>query len=250
MLRKAPGVLLFMALVVLCAPLSHAAAVSALSVADTLDSRPPNIEILYPAGTELFNYTESETLLFTIAEQSWGPAPGPIGYKIISEGSVLDQGTLEPEPTGTYALIWTVPGFAAAGPAQTANLIVSAVDRFGWAAVDTSAQFEILDEVTDVPGNVFRDGLNMAVPNPFNPSTSLSFDLVAPAVVKLAVYDLRGREVAALVSERRTAGHHQVIWAGRGHDGHALASGLYFARLAIRGPDRDLSFVTRLTLVK
>ena len=250
-MRKAP--LTF--LIVLClagvlATPAVAALTTGVSQPDTLDSRPPVIQVTYPAGSEIFHYTATETLRFTIDEQSWGGDPGPIGFQVISGGTVLDQGTLEPEPTGDYAYPWSPPGFAAAGPAQPANLIIAATDRFGWSAADTSAQFSILDDVTDVPGAILRDELGAAAPNPFNPSTTIGFSLAAAADVELAVYDLRGLRIATLVNSPRAAGHHQVLWLGRGGDGRTVASGVYFARLSIRGSGRDLSFVTRLALVK
>ena len=227
-----------------------AATTFGLSTPDTLDSRAPIIEIVFPAGSEVFHYTESETLRFTIDEQSWGSSPGPVEFKIVSDGAVWDEGTLEPEPSGDYAFAWSVPGFAMAGPAQPANLVVAATDRFGWSAADTSAQFEILDDVTDVPALALQDALGAAVPNPFNPSTAISFSLAAPADVKLAVFDVRGREIATLLNSAREAGVHSVLSLGRGHDGRAVASGVYFAHLSIRGSGRDLTFVNRLTLVK
>ena len=65
-----------------------------------------------------------------------------------------------------------------------------------------------------------------AYPNPFNPSTRLEFDLPRAGHATLAVYDVTGRQVAVLVDETLTAGHH-----ARTFDGSGLASGLYFARL-------------------
>jgi hypothetical protein len=63
-------------------------------------------------------------------------------------------------------------------------------------------------------------------PNPFNPSTTLSFSLPHEARARIAVFDLLGREVAVLADERFTAGEHHVTF-----NGSSLPSGLYFARL-------------------
>jgi hypothetical protein len=69
-------------------------------------------------------------------------------------------------------------------------------------------------------------GLAQNYPNPFNPTTVISYQLSAVSDVKLVVYDIVGREVATLVSERKPAGEYTVRFNGAG-----LASGTYIYRL-------------------
>ncbi|MDD5087501.1 MAG: T9SS type A sorting domain-containing protein [bacterium] len=64
------------------------------------------------------------------------------------------------------------------------------------------------------------------VPNPFNPSTALSFTLPRQARARLAVYDVLGREVRVLADENFAPGEHRILF-----DGSDLPSGIYFARL-------------------
>ncbi|MBD3221061.1 T9SS type A sorting domain-containing protein [bacterium] len=78
-------------------------------------------------------------------------------------------------------------------------------------------------------------------PNPFNPATTLRFSLPRATEVRLAVYDVAGREVARLVDGLRPAGEHTVLWQPRG-----LASGTYLYRL--RAGDSVLT--GRATLLK
>lgn len=68
-------------------------------------------------------------------------------------------------------------------------------------------------------------------PNPFNPSTTIAFELPMADQVELAIYALDGRRVATLVSGQMTAGPHQVVWSGRDDRGQQVASGAYFYRL-------------------
>lgn len=63
-------------------------------------------------------------------------------------------------------------------------------------------------------------------PNPFNPTTTISFDLSAPAQVTLRVFDILGRSVITLVDRPMTAGIHSAVF-----DGSSLASGVYLVRL-------------------
>ncbi|MHB9027920.1 MAG: Omp28-related outer membrane protein [Candidatus Latescibacterota bacterium] len=68
-------------------------------------------------------------------------------------------------------------------------------------------------------------------PNPFNPSTTISFTLPASGPASLAIYDITGRKVRELVNGRMSAGAHSVVWDGRNTNGKAVSSGVYFSRL-------------------
>jgi len=71
-----------------------------------------------------------------------------------------------------------------------------------------------------------------AYPNPFNPKTTIAFELNRDAAqVELAIFDSAGRKVASLIDGPRAAGRHQVRWAGRDDRGDPLGSGVYLARL-------------------
>lgn len=56
-----------------------------------------------------------------------------------------------------------------------------------------------------------------AYPNPFNPSTQISYSLASDAAVRLVVYDISGREMDVLVNETRASGEHQVSWQAAGY---------------------------------
>ena len=73
--------------------------------------------------------------------------------------------------------------------------------------------------------------LHSAYPNPFNPSTTLRYDLPTGSNVTLTVHDVLGREVAILADGFTAAGSHQTIWYGRNQRGTGVPSGVYIARL-------------------
>jgi hypothetical protein len=80
------------------------------------------------------------------------------------------------------------------------------------------------------PNDAERPGdfsVSMSFPNPFNSSTVITYQLPIVCEVKLAVYDLLGREVAVLVDERKMPGSYELKF-----DGSNLASGVYFYRLS------------------
>ncbi len=76
-----------------------------------------------------------------------------------------------------------------------------------------------------------RLGLSQNFPNPFNPVTTIRFELPRALDVRLAVYDVQGREVTKLAEGRMNAGIYARVWDGRDHNGRAVASGIYWYRL-------------------
>jgi GH25 family lysozyme M1 (1,4-beta-N-acetylmuramidase) len=68
-------------------------------------------------------------------------------------------------------------------------------------------------------------------PNPFNPRTTIRFDLPDAGRVRLAVYDVAGRLIRTLVDADLPRGTHEEVWDGRDEAGQAVASGSYFAKL-------------------
>ena len=87
-------------------------------------------------------------------------------------------------------------------------------------------------------------------PNPFNPMATLAFDvpgMTGDALpVTLDIYDVSGRLVRRLVDGAIDSGRHEVLWDGRGQDGGAKSSGVYFARIAIA----DFVATQKLTMLR
>lgn len=66
-------------------------------------------------------------------------------------------------------------------------------------------------------------------PNPFNPTTTIAFDVPAPGgEVRIRIFDVRGKLVSTLANEHRAAGQHSVTWQGTDRRGSPVASGVYF----------------------
>ena len=68
-------------------------------------------------------------------------------------------------------------------------------------------------------------------PNPFNASTRIDFALPKDAEVRLAIFDVLGREVAVLLEQPLAAGTHSAVWDGRDVAGKNVPSGHYFYKL-------------------
>jgi flagellar hook assembly protein FlgD len=76
---------------------------------------------------------------------------------------------------------------------------------------------------------VFALGAN--IPNPFNPTTSISFDLSERCDVKLDVYNMLGKRVATLEDGEMSAGSYSVVWDGRDDSGRSVPTGIYLYRI-------------------
>ncbi len=74
-----------------------------------------------------------------------------------------------------------------------------------------------------------------ASPNPFNPTTTISFDLAKQQHVELVVYNMRGQRIRSLVSEVLDPGKHHVVWDGRDDSGKLVGSGVFLYSMKSAG---------------
>ena len=95
----------------------------------------------------------------------------------------------------------------------------------------------------EVPNSVV---LNQNHPNPFNPSTSISYYLPDSCQTKLTIHDMRGHQIALLCDEKQADGEHEVQWDGNDSNGTAVASGSYIAKLIAGNQTRQV----RMALVR
>jgi hypothetical protein len=82
-------------------------------------------------------------------------------------------------------------------------------------------------------GSVRVAGLGQNVPNPFNPSTTLTYQIPEAQHVRLAVFDVGGRRVRTLVDRREAPGENAVVWDGSDDGGRPVGSGVFFYRLEV-----------------
>lgn len=97
-------------------------------------------------------------------------------------------------------------------------------------------------ESSNLPGS-FK--LKQNFPNPFNPTTSIEFELATSSNVSLKVFDVLGREVASLVNEQLLAGQHKVTF-----NAASLSSGIYYYRIETSGNNCNNSETKIMTLLK
>ena len=107
--------------------------------------------------------------------------------------------------------------------------------------IDRDGKFEYSSIVEADLSAPVTFGLEQNYPNPFNPATTIRYGLPQQANVRLAVYDVIGREVATLVNETKEAGSYEVTFTTQ-----PLASGVYLCRLTAGGYSKTI----KITLVR
>jgi minor extracellular serine protease Vpr len=107
----------------------------------------------------------------------------------------------------------------------------------------------MLSKITgfDCDGNkLYTHQIYPAYPNPFNPTTTIVFQMEKQQNVEVTIYDMLGRRVKTLVNEVRDGGMHNVVWDGTNDQGRQAASGVYLTRLSTG----DFVASNRLMLLK
>lgn len=83
-------------------------------------------------------------------------------------------------------------------------------------------------------------------PNPFNPTTTIRYDLPEASEVKIVIYNVLGQKVKTLVNQRQPAGYKTIIWDGKNESGQQIASGFYFYRMV----SEKFSKVRKMLLIR
>ncbi len=157
------------------------------------------------------------------------PFDGEWQYFSIPLNQMVDQGAWDPDDETWYG-----------GPGELFDWTM--VQRFQLVS-ETGEQFDTeiyLDRIrvvhpTDVterePAQPGAFKLSANYPNPFNPSTTIEFELPETAEVELAIFNVRGERIKTLYSGQKPAGCYKMTWNGTNSNGSQVSSGVYFYRL-------------------
>ncbi len=182
-------------------------------------------------GTNVFAGTGGGVFLSTNSGANWTPVTSGLTksvYALLVSGTNLLAGT----QSGVYRSSNNGTSWTAANTGLGNSVYsLSANATYFFAGARGAVWRRPLTEIlTSVQPTWSRQPatfvLRQNYPDPFNPGTTIEFELPEASQVTLNVYDVVGRLVAALIDERREAGVHQVRF-----DGSNLASGVYFYRL-------------------
>lgn len=129
-----------------------------------------------------------------------------------------------PVPPAYYAALWDLTDDLTRDQFQRATVALASLWYSAW--VDAGL---IVPSSVDPPLQAIPSTLSLQNhPNPFNPATTITYELPVAGSVDLSLFAYDGREVVTLVSEVQSAGRHAIQF-----DGGSLASGVYFCRLRL-----------------
>ena len=173
--------------------LTHANSLSGF-IYSTLDSSPIEAAILlatYSAGNDNITVTG----ISGPDGNYWIPCMGSVYIEITAEG---------------YDTLVT-------------NMVVSGDSLHNFYMIERENQLSVNSNV-EVPNQLI---LHHNYPNPFNPVTTLRYDLPEDAMVSITIYDMMGRIVKTMVNVDQTAGHKSIQWNATNNVGQPVSAGLY-----------------------
>ncbi|MDP1676386.1 MAG: LamG-like jellyroll fold domain-containing protein [Bacteroidota bacterium] len=93
--------------------------------------------------------------------------------------------------------------------------------------------------------------LEQNFPNPFNPTTTINYQLPDASSVKIIIYNMLGQEIKTLISEQQLAGYYSMMWNGTDNANRKISSGVYIYRIEAIGPhNKRYSEVKKMLMIK
>jgi hypothetical protein len=207
----------------------------------------PSIDVIQPAAGTQFRTQGAET--FTVTWNATDPESGPMWAHVYANTSPTFDGNeiLIPSSINMDASL----GFHVVNTAyltiNTYWFYVAVSDGGTTIGEWSDGNVKLLDATTAVePPSVARTALHVAVPNPFNPTTTLRLDLRVGGRVEWGIFDVHGRRVRSVYAGVMSPGAQVRVWDGRDDAGVAAASGVYFQRVVTP----DGVFRNKLVLLK
>ena len=159
---------------------------------------------------------------------------GLIGYHIYRDNEPLTEIPIASEDytdtltsSGTY--VYSVRAVYTIGLSETIS-------------IEVEITVSDIDEVTPINKTFLKGNY----PNPFNPETTIQFDLVKDSEISIEIYNIKGQKVRTLFSGQMNRGSHTKIWNGTDDHGQNVSSGIYFYRLIAD----DVTSTRRMVLMK
>jgi predicted glutamine amidotransferase len=189
------------------------------------------LRALIPGDQEYLNFVLSD------GENLWAYREGPSAFRLHDEAEDGTRYTAVASrypdlPMGSWIpmlngeLVSATPG---------ASAVVESIDSY---LVET--------DNPDLPDGEMIASLWPNYPNPFNPATTIRFELSDPAWLNVAVFDLRGARVAQLADGPSDEGRFEIHWQARSSTGEYLPTGIYLLRLTAG----EVSITRKMVLAK
>ena len=177
-------------------------------------------------GIELWNecYSiENTTSLDLYANGLTGVIPPEIGNLVNLEGLYLASNQLSGEIPESICNIYPNLSYFQITHNQLCPPYPECIEDYvGYQDTSNCEQVSIIDETLPITYNLYN-----AYPNPFNPTTTLRYDLPEDNKVNITIHDMMGRVVNNLVSSQQNAGYKSIQWNATNNAGQPVSAGLY-----------------------
>jgi len=197
----------------------------------------PDVEELLPIleiNPDEFSFdlivNEIVTDEFTIANVGDGVGEYTIELIYTGDWLELDSYNGEVQPGDTDTIILTVDPEGLENGEYTAE--ISIIDNRNVTVIPVTLTIEFVNADDDLIPVTALIGNH---PNPFNPSTTISFSVAEQSNVEVSIYSIRGQKIRTLIQGYFGSGLHNAVWNGNDDKGEPVSSGVYFYKLNVNG---------------
>jgi len=121
---------------------------------------------------------------------------------------------------------WGIPNFLIDNNQLCSPYPSCIEDYVGEQDTTNCEQVSIIDETLPIAYNIYN-----AYPNPFNPKTTLRYDLPEDGLVNITVYDMLGNVVNNLVNTNQSSGYKSIQWDATNNQGEPVSAGVYLYKI-------------------
>ncbi len=166
------------------------------------------------------------------------------GSTDIADFTVISGDTYVEAPLEWTNFVYDLSAYAN----ETIRLAIQCVsdDAFIFMIDDFTVLGQDGTDIEDNNSELVTTSLKGNYPNPFNPETTISYDVKKAGKLSLDIYNIKGQKVKTLINGNKGVGNHSVVWNGRNDKNENVASGVYFYKLT----SGDYSEAKKMILMK
>jgi hypothetical protein len=187
-------------------------------------TEPEIIHIAYPAPHPV-EYVWGENILNEPPLFLGGDWDSPLAYQLAEFSPAIDSGTAD--TTGLHLPFYDLLGNVRIWDGNNDSYAQIDFGCYEYGSVPYVSAPENALEVTDLRFYNY--------PNPFNPETSIVYELAKPSVIELTIFNTKGQKVKTLLKRNLQAGEYRTVWDGKDENGQSVSSGIYLYKLNVNG---------------
>jgi hypothetical protein len=187
-------------------------------------TEPEIIHIAYPAPYTV-EYNWGENILNEPPLFLGGDWDSPLAYQLAEFSPAIDSGTAD--TTGLHLPFYDLLGNVRIWDGNNDGFAQIDLGCYEYGSVPYVSAPENALEVTDIRFYNF--------PNPFNPETTIFYELQKQSKVGLSIFNMKGQKVKTLINRTLQAGEYRTVWDGKDENGQSVSSGIYLYKLNVNG---------------